>query len=145
LEANVKDIKNEFYLAKLLEAVAALDKPDQVHTRGLASKAEIQLIKLAQADAERSALPLTIAFQALSASESGEEETWKFLLTYFAKAQNLQKLDLFILVVKFIPSLAMKTKQLYKDVTNISNSAGSHRRPFERQVSSGTQKSLETI
>lgn len=49
----------------------------------------------------------------------GEVTTIKYIVEYFKYPGVLDKIEFFDLIVKFIPALAVKTKELFKFSTNI--------------------------
>ena len=52
--------------------------------------------------------------------DKGSYETWIYLLEYFNYGNNLKRVSLFELIVKFIPSIGVKTRNLFKDSSNIA-------------------------
>ena len=63
-------------------------------------------------------MPLLLTVQSLASLNKGSLETWKYLIDYFNYPGMLNKLEMFDLTVKLIPSLAIKTKNLTKNHTN---------------------------
>jgi len=64
-------------------------------------------------------MPLLILFQALANMERGDPASLKYIVDYFKYPGVLDKIEFFDLIVKFIPALAVKTKEIFKFATNI--------------------------
>lgn len=69
---------------------------------------------------------LLILLQSLANLKAGSTETMKYLVSYFSYPGTLDRIDLFDLVVKFVPSLAVKTKEYFKLNTNMSFGLATH-------------------
>ena len=90
-----------------------------IKNENLISQLEERIIELSRYNGNPSS-SLLLTFQALSSLNKGSEQTWKYLLEFFTYPKMLNRLDFFEITVKLIPALAIKTKNIFKIYTNIS-------------------------
>ncbi|KAL4482139.1 hypothetical protein ABPG72_014952 [Tetrahymena utriculariae] len=140
IEKNLQHEKNIIMLSKLMEIYATTHYSNDQPIQDL----EQRIIQLSSYSANPTS-PLLILFQSLANMHRGQTQSLRYIIDYFKYPGVLDKIEFFDLIVKFIPSLAIKTKELYKFATNMGFQSQTNLIDETNRIDLDFQNSLEQL